>query len=113
MGEVSGWTIMWDYHLYVKTLLSGRTMKEVEAEVSGSIIRQDQDYHLEALAKLSGGKIKQTCFFQVKIIRWDYHLEATAEALSGTISNDIGIKWDYQVGLPFEKHFLMGPIVPD
>ena len=47
------------------------------------------------------------------IIRWDYHLEATAEALSGTISNDIGIKWDYQVGLPFEKHFLIGLIVLD
>ena len=40
-------------------------------------------------------------------------MEATAEALSGTISNDIGIKWDYQVGLPFEKRFLMGPIVLD
>ena len=44
---------------------------------------------------------------------WDYHLEATAEVLSGTISNDIGMKWDYQVGLPFEKHFLMEPIVLD
>ena len=40
-------------------------------------------------------------------------MEATAEALRGTISNDIGIKWDYQVGLPFKKHLLMGPVVFD
>ena len=32
MTEVSGGTIMWDYHFYVKTLISGRAIKEIEAE---------------------------------------------------------------------------------
>ena len=64
------------------------------------------EYQVDMLFSSKNGGIRG-------IIRWDYHLEATAEALSGTISNDIGIKWDYQVGLPFEKHFLIGLIVLD